>query len=112
MNRISLALGAIAAIAAAGCAGPTSRSAPVACADLPAAVAALKNVRITAAAAVADDGKGTPAHCQVAGVANERTGSDGRRYAIAFEMRLSQGRVCIKMSVKSADTSSCARFLV
>ncbi len=88
---IAAALGAIGAALLAGCAGAPPRSAAVACAELPAAVAALKNVRVTASAAVADDGKGTPAHCQVSGVANERTGIDGRQYAITFEMRLPAG---------------------
>ena len=88
MNRTSLALGALTVIAVVGCAGTSSRGTPVACAELPASIAAMKNVRITAATAVAGDGKGTPAHCQVNGVANERTGIDGRQYAIGFEMRL------------------------
>ena len=89
MNRLVLCCSAGAAAALlAGCASTTGVSAPVACAELPAAIAALKNVRLTATTAVADDGKGTPAHCQVAGVANERTGIDGRQYAIGFEMRL------------------------
>ena len=88
---IAAASGTIGAALLAGCAGAPPRSAAVACAELPAAVAALKNVRVTASAAVADDGKGTPAHCQVSGVANERTGIDGRQYAIAFEMRLPAG---------------------
>jgi feruloyl esterase len=80
---------AVAAAGLTGCAGsPAGSTAPVACAELPAAMARLKNVRVTAAEAVADDGKGTPAHCRVGGVANERIGSDGREYAIAFEMRL------------------------
>lgn len=72
----------------AGCAGAGNGTSPVACAGLPAAVAAMKNVRLTSATPVADDGKGTPAHCKVEGVANERTGIDGRSYAIGFEMRL------------------------
>ena len=72
----------------AGCAGAGNGTSPVACAELPAAFAAMKNVRLTSATPVADDGKGTPAHCKVEGVANERTGIDGRSYAIGFEMRL------------------------
>lgn len=79
---------AAAAAALAACTSAPPRSAPVACAALPAAMTAMKNVRITAATTVADDGKGLPAHCQVSGVANERTGADGRQYAIGFEMRL------------------------
>lgn len=88
MKKTSIALGALTVIAVVGCAGTSSRGKPMACAELPASIAAMKNVRITAATAVADDGKGTPAHCQVNGVANERTGIDGRQYAIGFEMRL------------------------
>ena len=79
----------LAAVWLAGCAGaPGGTGAPVACAELPAALAAMKNVRLVSAQAVPDDGKGTPAHCKVEGVANERTGVDGRQYAIGFEMRL------------------------
>ena len=74
----------------AGCAGAPGDK-PTACADLPAAMAAMKNVRLVSATAEAADGKGTPAHCKVNGVANERTGTDGRQYAIAFEMRLPVG---------------------
>ena len=33
-------------------------------------------------------GDGLPQHCIVTGEVNERTGADGRRYAIGFEMRL------------------------
>lgn len=76
----------------AGCAGaPGDKPAPTACADLPAAMAAMMNVRLVSATAEPADGKGTPAHCKVNGVANERTGTDGRQYAIAFEMRLPVG---------------------
>jgi tannase/feruloyl esterase len=35
-----------------------------------------------------DAGDGLPMHCIVTGVANERTGVDGKSYAIRFEMRL------------------------
>ncbi|MEX8495820.1 tannase/feruloyl esterase family alpha/beta hydrolase, partial [Sphaerotilus sp.] len=84
------ALTLIAAAALSACGTTTLRATPVACAELPAALASLKNVRVTAARDVAADGKGTPAHCQVTGVANERTGVDGNAYAIGFEMRLPQ----------------------
>lgn len=88
--RLTLVLtcGVGAAALLAACAGKPTGSTPLACAELPAAMASLAKVRITAATEVADDGKGTPAHCRVTGVANERTGSDGRQYAIGFEMRL------------------------
>lgn len=78
---------AVAAAMLAACTS-TPTSSPVACGELPAAMAGMKNLRIASATAVADDGKGTPAHCQISGAANERTGVDGRRYAIGFEMRL------------------------
>ena len=35
-----------------------------------------------------DAGDGLPMHCIVTGVVNERTGADGKSYAIRFEMRL------------------------
>lgn len=72
----------------ASCAATPPRPVPVACAELPAALATVKNLRLTSAREVAADDKGTPAHCQVNGLANERTGTDGRAYAIGFEMRL------------------------
>lgn len=74
------------AAALASCATVPPR--PVACADLPTALGALQQVRLSSAKEVAADDKGTPAHCQVQGVANERTGADGRPYAIGFEMSL------------------------
>jgi len=48
--------------------------------DLPA-------TRIVSASAVSDDPR-APAHCVLRGAVNERTGTDGKRYAIGFEMRL------------------------
>lgn len=74
------------ATALAGCATP--RPAAVACADLPQAMSALPQVRVTGAQDMPADDKGNPAYCAVHGVANERTGADGRPYAIGFEMRL------------------------
>lgn len=60
---------------------------PVACAALPQALAAMPQLKLTEASPkpAAD---GLPAYCRVLGTANERTGADGRRYAINFEMRL------------------------
>ncbi|MBL8351059.1 MAG: tannase/feruloyl esterase family alpha/beta hydrolase [Burkholderiaceae bacterium] len=90
--RPLLAATALAAFVAvlAGCA---SRSGPagVACSQLPGAVAGLRGLRITQAGEVAADDKGHPVHCRLLGTLNERSGSDGRRYAIRFEMRLPQG---------------------
>lgn len=47
----------------------------------------MKNVRITTAKLITSDGH-YPAYCLVQGKANERTGLDGKNYAIGFEMRL------------------------
>ena len=67
----------------------------LACGQLPGAVAQLPGLRaglrITQAANQPADDKGHPAHCLVAGQLNQRTGIDGKAYAIGFEMRLPQG---------------------
>lgn len=47
----------------------------------------LPRTRIVAAAAVRDDERAPP-HCQVRAAVNERTGMDGKPYAIGFEIRL------------------------
>ena len=84
-------------LAAAGLllASCASRTGPVAlaCGQLPGAMASLPDLpglRISQAGDIAADAKGHPAHCLVKGALNERTGSDGKRYAIGFEMRLPQ----------------------
>ena len=81
---------ATAAVLLASCANRTGPVA-LACGQLPAALASLPGLRITQADNLAADDKGHPAHCLVKGALNERTGSDGKRYAIGFEMRLPQG---------------------
>jgi feruloyl esterase len=48
---------------------------------------ALASTRIVSAAAATDDPR-AGAHCIVRGAVNERTGTDGKPYAIGFEMRL------------------------
>ncbi len=97
MNRPSMPLPALLAASAAallaGCVNPPASppAAPIACAALPAAmaaIAAMSGLRLAGAESVAADDKGHPAHCKVNGVLNERTGQDGKRYAIGFEMRL------------------------
>jgi feruloyl esterase len=82
---------AVAAIAAAlaGCAS-APKTGGVSCGQLPAALAGWPGLRITDARNVAPDDKGHPAHCRVTGQLNDRAGSDGKRYAIGFEMRLPQ----------------------
>ena len=82
-----LALATVALLA--GCAGGP-KSGGVVCAQLPAALAGLPQLRITDTSQVAPDDKGHPAHCLVQGKLNERPGADGKRYAIGFEMRLPQ----------------------
>ena len=57
------------------------------CAAVTTASLNLPNVAITGAA-VSEPDKGLPRHCIVTGKVNERTGVDGRTYAIQFEMRL------------------------
>jgi hypothetical protein len=47
----------------------------------------LPGTRIVAATVVSEDERAPP-HCQVRAAVNERTGQDGRPYAIGFEMRL------------------------
>ena len=47
----------------------------------------LPKTRIVSASAVKDDARAGP-HCMLRGAVNERTGSDGKPYAIGFEMRL------------------------
>jgi hypothetical protein len=83
---------AAAAVLMASCA---NRAGPVglACGQLAGtvAVASLAGLRISQASDVAADDKGHPAHCRVLGALNERSGSDGKRYAIGFELRMPQG---------------------
>ena len=47
----------------------------------------LPRTRIVSATAISDDPR-AGAHCVLRGAVNERTGTDGRPYAIGFEMRL------------------------
>lgn len=67
------------------------RSPPVACRQLPGALADWPGLRITEAQDQPADAAGHPAHCLVRGRLGERTGSDGRAYAIGFELRLPKG---------------------
>jgi pimeloyl-ACP methyl ester carboxylesterase len=50
-------------------------------------IAPLKNVQITRSDLIANDVQ-YPAYCLIQGKVNERTGVDGKTYAIGFEMRL------------------------
>jgi len=82
---------ATSALALIGCASPTPAPSGLACGQLPGALASLPGLRISQADNQAADDKGHPAHCLVKGTLNDRTGSDGKHYAIGFEMRLPQG---------------------
>ena len=94
---------ALAGLAIAGCAtmgeqGPTGagdeerptgteqRAATISCSELTTAKLHIRDLRIISAVAVAASDK-LPAHCQVTGALDERTGIDGKPYAIGFEVR-------------------------
>ncbi len=72
---------------------PAAQGAPLqTCAELPKNFA-FANTRLQSAARtenLAFAGQTIAPHCMVKGVMHERQGSDGRRYAIGFEMRLPQ----------------------
>ena len=57
------------------------------CATIATKIAPLKNVVITRSELITNDDK-YPAYCLAKGKVNERTGADGKQYAISFEMRL------------------------
>ena len=68
-------------------AAAAARAHPVACAEMTTAALGLPGVAITGAT-LAEHAAGLPPHCIVRGRADPRTGADGKRYAIGFEMRL------------------------
>ncbi len=96
-----LVLGAAGATLLAGCSTPSSTSAPkvtsapVECAQLSTRFV-VSGTRITAAESIPAgltvpnmaQAYPMPAHCKLTGVMNERTGVDGKPYAIGFELRL------------------------
>lgn len=75
-----------AALLAACGGGSDDAPAPVACADLTTARLGIAGLRVVSATEVAASGD-LPAHCQVSGSLDERTGIDGKPYAIGFELR-------------------------
>ena len=97
MRFVILAACGAGAALLASCAAPEKKvsAVPVDCAQL-AAKFAPAGTRITAAESVPAGATVTgmaqpypmPAHCKVTGRMNERTGSDGKPYAIGFEMRM------------------------
>ncbi|HEU0222838.1 MAG TPA: tannase/feruloyl esterase family alpha/beta hydrolase [Paracoccaceae bacterium] len=81
---------AISALAAACAAAvlATSAAARSECAGLDAASLGVPEVTLTAAEAIAPGPEAPVAHCRVRGRTAERTGTDGRPYAISFELAL------------------------
>lgn len=92
---IPYARAAVLALAAAlaGCGGG-SGSALLACDAINTSALGIAGLKVTSAAPVAAKSDGAtpaqnyPAHCRVQGSINERTGIDGKPYAIGFEVRL------------------------
>jgi feruloyl esterase len=68
----------------AACGGDAS--APLACTDLTTERLRLPHLQVVSAVEVAASGA-LPAHCQLTGSLNARTGIDGKPYAIGFELR-------------------------
>ncbi|RYH03796.1 tannase/feruloyl esterase family alpha/beta hydrolase [Salipiger sp. IMCC34102] len=65
----------------------TAAQAQMACEDATTEALGLSDARVTSAEAV-PAGEGSPAHCLVNGVMAERTGMDGRDYALRFALAL------------------------
>lgn len=94
MNRLILVPSVVtAALSLAACGGSTVNT-PLACSDITTASLGIPNLSVTLATEVAakTDAASTngnyPAHCQVQGQINKRTGTDGKPYAIGFELRM------------------------
>lgn len=85
--RLQGTLGVIVALAAALLAAPARAQPAMACDAGSFARLGLPATRIVSAMSVRDDARAGP-HCVVRGAVNERTGTDGKPYAIGFEMRL------------------------
>lgn len=88
VRLLATALAAAALLLSGGCANPPHGPQSVACDRLPAALAAMPGLRLGDSRDQPPDAQGHPAHCRVTGQLDERMGSDGKRYAIGFEMRL------------------------
>jgi pimeloyl-ACP methyl ester carboxylesterase len=80
---------ALTASALAACGGDDAAPPAItlACADLTAANLKIAGLKVASAVEVAASGA-LPAHCQLNGALNERTGIDGKPYAIGFELRM------------------------
>jgi pimeloyl-ACP methyl ester carboxylesterase len=84
-KRTSLSLVVVSALVTA-CGGGGDAPATLACTDLTTAKLNIANLQVASAVEVAASGA-LPAHCQVNGALNARTGIDGKPYAIGFELR-------------------------
>ncbi|HET7862976.1 MAG TPA: tannase/feruloyl esterase family alpha/beta hydrolase, partial [Burkholderiaceae bacterium] len=71
---------------AAACGGCSDDAGPLDCKDITTLNLNIANLKIASAVEVAASGA-LPAHCQVTGALNSRTGIDGKPYAIGFELR-------------------------
>lgn len=80
-----IALATIASLQA--CSSDSATAQRLTCENITTANLGYSNVSVTTAKLVTDDAN-YPAYCLVQGKVNERTGIDGNKYAIGFEMRL------------------------
>lgn len=83
----------VAALAGCGGSSSDSTSAALNCSDVTTAKLNLSGLVVTTSVANAASGAASsatsyPAHCQVTGTINQRTGIDGKTYAIGFDIRL------------------------
>lgn len=91
IRRTSITVAAAALLSA--CGGSGGGNAPVACESITTESLHLPGIRVSSSTTVPEksDGAATesyPAHCKVTGTLNERTGMDGKPYAIGYEVRL------------------------
>lgn len=85
---VLLATTSCTAIVLTACGG-SDQPQPLACTGITTASLGLAGLKVAQAVEVAASGA-LPAHCMVTGSANDRTGIDGKPYAIGFELRLPQ----------------------
>lgn len=85
-HRSKLALALATGLVAACGDGGSDAPATLACAELTTAKLGIANLAVASAVEVAASGA-LPAHCKLNGALNQRTGIDGKRYAIGFELR-------------------------
>jgi feruloyl esterase len=97
-NPIAFARPAALALAAtlAGCGGGSSGSATLDCDAINTASLGIAGLKVASSSLVGAKSDGAtpaqnyPAHCRVQGSLNDRTGIDGKPYAVGFEVRLPQ----------------------